>query len=183
MQSIAISTAPYSTENEWTWEEIVDYSEWTDEELIQEYRTTGRRALFEVLVQRYERELFNYLCRYLGNAENAEDVFQTTFMQIHLKCDQFEDGRKFRPWLYRIATNQAIDLHRKTKRYQVISLDENRGSGGEPAFTPLPGSGGRVYSSSAASAFPGPRRLPCSGRKDRTGAADPCACEWPDSRN
>lgn len=32
----------------------------------------------------------------------------------------------FRPWLYRIATNQAIDLRRKTKRYQVVSLDESR---------------------------------------------------------
>lgn len=103
----------------------IDFSQWTDEELILEYRSTQQRAAFEELVQRYERELFNYLRHYLGNAETAEDVFQTTFLQVHLKCDQFEEGRTFRPWLYRIATNQAIDLRRKTKRHQVVSLDEN----------------------------------------------------------
>lgn len=102
-----------------------DFSQWSDEELILEYRTTQQRAAFEELVHRYERELFNYLRHYLGDADSAEDVFQTTFLQIHLKCDQFEEGRSFRPWLYRIATNQAIDLRRKTRRYHVISLDEN----------------------------------------------------------
>jgi len=102
----------------------IDFSQWTDEELIVEYRGTRQRSMFEELVQRYERELFNYLRHYLGDVESAEDMFQSTFLQVHLKCDQFEEGRMFRPWLYRIATNQAIDLRRKTKRYQVISLDE-----------------------------------------------------------
>jgi RNA polymerase sigma-70 factor (ECF subfamily) len=104
---------------------IVDFSQWTDEELFEEYKITQQRSLFEELVKRYERELFNYLRHYLGNAENAEDAFQTTFMQVHAKCDQFQEGRKFRPWLYRIATNQAIDLRRKMKRYQVVSIDES----------------------------------------------------------
>ncbi len=123
----------YSTADELTWDAMTDYSQWTDEELIQEYRTTGRRSHFETLVHRYERELFNYLRHYLGNAESAEDVFQLTFMQIHQKCDLFEEGRKFRPWLYRIATNQAIDLHRKMRRHQMVSLDENHDTGGEAA--------------------------------------------------
>lgn len=115
----------YLTANEMTRVSAIDFSQWTDEELITEYRSTQQRPAFEELVHRYERELFNYLRHYLGNAESAEDVFQTTFLQVHLKCEQFEEGRKFRPWLYRIATNQAIDLRRKTKRYQVISIDES----------------------------------------------------------
>jgi len=102
----------------------INFSQWTDEELILEYRMTQQRSVFEELVGRYERELFNYLRHYLGNAENAEDVFQTTFLQVYKKCDQFEEGRRFRPWLYRIATNQAIDLRRKIKQYPVISIDE-----------------------------------------------------------
>lgn len=103
----------------------INFSQWTDEELILEYCSTQQRTAFEELVQRYERELFNYLKHYLGDAESAEDVFQTTFLQVHLKCNQFEEGRLFRPWLYRIATNQAIDLRRKSKRHQAISLDES----------------------------------------------------------
>jgi RNA polymerase sigma-70 factor (ECF subfamily) len=98
----------------------------TDEQLILQYRETGDRALYAQLVYRYERELFNYLRRYLGNAEMAEDVFQTTFLMVHLKCDQFESGRRFRPWLYTIATNAAIDARRRDKRHRMVSLDTPR---------------------------------------------------------
>ena len=102
-------------------------TQWTDEDLLLEYRSTQRRAAFEELVRRYERELFNYLRHYLGNAESAEDVFQTTFMQVHLKCDLFEADRAFRPWLYRIATNQAIDLRRRNRRHTSVSIDGSFG--------------------------------------------------------
>jgi RNA polymerase sigma-70 factor (ECF subfamily) len=95
----------------------------TDEQLLLAYRETGNRDLFAQLLKRYERELFSYLCRYLGNAEMAEDVFQSAFLQVHLKCEQFEEGRRFRPWLYTIATNQAIDSQRRQKRHNILSLD------------------------------------------------------------
>ena len=72
----------------------------TDEELLLAYRDTERRDLFEELVRRYERELFSYLRRYVGDADMAADVFQATFLQLHLKCHQFQDGRRLRPWLY-----------------------------------------------------------------------------------
>lgn len=95
----------------------------TDEQLFLEYRQTGNRELYAQLVYRYERELFKYLRRYLGNAELAEDVFQATFLAVHLKSQSFEEGRRFRPWLYAIATNKAIDAGRRVKRCRMISLD------------------------------------------------------------
>ena len=98
----------------------------TDEELLLEYRQTGNRELYAQLVYRYERELFNYLRRYLGNAEMAEVAFQGAFLQVHLKCEQFQEGRRFRPWLYTIATNQAIDARRRNKRHRMVSLDTPR---------------------------------------------------------
>jgi RNA polymerase sigma-70 factor (ECF subfamily) len=98
----------------------------TDEQLLQTYRQTGDREAFALLVYRYERELYNYLRRYLGNAEMAEDVFQATFLLVHRRCDQFHSDRKFRPWLYTIATNQAIDARRRTKRHKMLSLDTPR---------------------------------------------------------
>ena len=72
----------------------------TDEELLLEYRMTGGSACFETLVKRYERELYNYLRRFLNNQVLAEDAFQATFMQVHLKCQLFDADRKVRPWLY-----------------------------------------------------------------------------------
>jgi RNA polymerase sigma-70 factor (ECF subfamily) len=98
----------------------------TDEQLLLEYRQTGDRELYAQLVYRYERELFSYLRRYLGNAEMAEDVFQAAFLAVHLKCDSFEEGRRFRPWLYTIATNAAIDARRRNKRHRMVSLDTPR---------------------------------------------------------
>lgn len=98
----------------------------TDEQLILEYRRTGNREYYAQLVYRYERELFTYLRRYLGNAEMAEDVFQATFLMVHLKCEMFEEGRSFRPWLYTIATNKAIDVSRHNKRNKAVSLDATR---------------------------------------------------------
>ena len=98
----------------------------TDEQLILDYRRTGDRELYAQLVYRYERELYSYLRRYLGNAEMAEDVFQATFLQVHLKCDLFQAGRRFRPWLYTIATNAAIDARRRNKRHRMVSLDTPR---------------------------------------------------------
>ncbi len=95
----------------------------SDEQLLLAYRETGDRQSFSQLVHRYERELYSYLRRYLGNAEMAEDAFQRTFLQVHLKCGQFLEGRRFRPWLYAIATNQAIDLQRRSRRHRLVSLD------------------------------------------------------------
>lgn len=97
----------------------------SDEELLLAYRDQADRDAFDQLVHRYERELYSYLRRYLGDASMAEDTFQATFLQVHLKCDQFEEGRKFRPWLYTIATNQAIDAQRRNKRHKSVSLDRN----------------------------------------------------------
>ncbi len=112
--------------------------QWTDEELLLEYRSSGGRGAFNELVHRYERELFGYLRHYLGNAETAEDVFQQTFLQVHLKCQQFEPGRKVRPWLYTVATNQAIDMQRRNRRHRMVSLDRRLGGAAED------GSGGLV---------------------------------------
>jgi RNA polymerase sigma-70 factor (ECF subfamily) len=100
-----------------------------DEELLLEYRATKDREIFAELVRRYESELYSYLRRYLGSSELAEDAFQSAFLQVHLKCDQFEEGRRFKPWLYAIATNQAIDVQRRDRRHRAVSLDGGTGRG------------------------------------------------------
>lgn len=106
----------------------------TDEELIRRFQRSGDTAAFESLVHRYERDLFGYLRRYLHSAEMAEDVFQATFLQVHLKRDAFEDGRRFRPWLYAIATHQAIDAQRRNRRHRMVELDRRRSDDDGQAF-------------------------------------------------
>ncbi len=97
----------------------------TDEELLTRYRNEGRSEDFDELVRRYQRELYRYLARYLGDPALADDVFQNTFLQVHLKKELYEDGRPVRPWLYAIATHQAVDALRKAGRHPTVSLDQN----------------------------------------------------------
>jgi RNA polymerase sigma-70 factor (ECF subfamily) len=100
-------------------------AECSDEELLALFRR-GRQEAFGTLVRRYEGELYGYLRRYLGDGELAEDVFQNTFLQVYTKLDQYETGRPVRPWLYTIATHQAIDALRRQNRHQAVSLDQER---------------------------------------------------------
>ena len=95
----------------------------SDEELLERFRHEQPEA-FGLLVRRYERELYGYLLRYLGDASLAEDVFQNTFLQLYVKSGQYEPGRPVRPWLYTIATHQAIDALREYA-WDVTSLQEH----------------------------------------------------------
>ena len=104
-----------------------NYSDASDEELLERFNSQADSRAFEVLIQRYEAPLFNYLFRYLSNREAAEDVFQASFLQVYSKSDQFDSSKKFKPWLYTVATNQAIDYQRRNHRKTTISLDASYG--------------------------------------------------------
>jgi RNA polymerase sigma-70 factor (ECF subfamily) len=98
-------------------------SRYSDEELLARFRK-GQQDVFGTLVRRYQRELYGYLRRYLGDADLADDVFQNTFVQVYSKAGQYEAGRPVRPWLYAIATNQAIDALRRVNRHPAVSLEQ-----------------------------------------------------------
>jgi len=100
----------------------------SDEELLARLQK-GERDVFGDLVRRYQRELYGYLRRYLGDADLAEDVFQTTFLQVFTKIAQYEAGRAARPWIYTIATHQAIDAMRRVGRHPTVSLEQTSGAG------------------------------------------------------
>ena len=106
-----------------------DLAQSSDEELLTRYRDSGQTRDFDALVHRYQNELYRYLARYLGDQALAEDVFQNTFLQVHLKRGLYEDSRPVRPWLYSIATHQAVDALRKVGRHPTVSLDQRVASG------------------------------------------------------
>ncbi len=99
----------------------------SDETLLQLHLGGDDRA-FGVLVERYRNELHGFLARFLGSATAADDVFQDTFLQVHLSGATFDPTRTFKPWLFTIAANKARDFHRKRKRRAMTSLDAPIGS-------------------------------------------------------
>ncbi len=102
---------------------VADLEQLADEELVEIFRATSSTDAFEVLVRRYQRELYAYLARYIGDPELAEDAFQATFITVHDRLETFQPGRRFRPWLYAVAVNKTIDLKRYHRRRQAVSLD------------------------------------------------------------
>ena len=113
----------------------------TDAQLLEAHRS-GREDAFEVLVRRYRPELLPYLIRFVRSRAAAEDVFQETFLQIHLSAASFDVTKRFKPWLYTIASNKARDLLRKNKRRHTVPLSAGVGRDGDgPAFVDLMDSG------------------------------------------
>jgi RNA polymerase sigma-70 factor (ECF subfamily) len=94
----------------------------TDEQLLTAY-THGDRQAFARLVKRYERELFHFLVRFIGDRAAAEDVFQEAFLQVHQSAAQFDPQRRFRPWLFTIAANKARDYMRSSSRRPTNPLE------------------------------------------------------------
>ena len=102
----------------------------SDELLLDSYMQ-GDRAAFTKLMGRYSNELLHFLTRFLGSRAAADDVFQETFLQIHLSADTFDTERRFKPWLFTIAANKARDYHRKHSRSSAMSLSASIDSDGE----------------------------------------------------
>jgi len=104
----------------------------SDNELLERH-LDGEEGPFDVLVRRYERELYNFLVRFTSDAALAEDVFQETFLQLHLSAATFDASRRLKPWLFTIAANKARDALRRHGRRRAAPLDAPVGSGDEAA--------------------------------------------------
>lgn len=72
-------------------------------------------AAFADLVRRHQDHLFNFLYRMTGNREDAEDLAQETFVRIFRALPRFRSGSPFKPWMYKIAVNLAINHYNAKK--------------------------------------------------------------------
>lgn len=75
----------------------------------------GDRDAFRVLVERHSRNVFRLAYRMTGNQHDAEEVVQEAFLRAYQKLNQFASRANFGTWVYRIATNYAIDRMRQKK--------------------------------------------------------------------
>jgi len=83
----------------------------------------GDRTAFGHLVRAYERPVYNLAYRMLGNAVEAEDAAQETFLRAYNKLATYQPQRKFVNWLLSIASHHCIDRLRKRGRAPQLSLD------------------------------------------------------------
>jgi len=92
----------------------------TDVQLMLDVKA-GDEASFELLLHRYRTPLVNFLYRMVRNREQAEDLAQEVFLRVYRAREDYVPSAKFTTWLFRIATNLALNSVRDT-RYQKMEL-------------------------------------------------------------
>ena len=85
----------------------------------------GDSAAFDVLVRRYIRRAFTVAFRLLGHREDAEDLVQETFMILLRQIDDFELGRPFGPWMYRILINRGLNARKARALRKTETLPDD----------------------------------------------------------
>jgi RNA polymerase sigma-70 factor (ECF subfamily) len=95
----------------------------SDHELMARY-VEGETAAFTQLVRKYKDPLVNFVNRIVTDYDTAVDIVQETFIRVHRKSKTYEAKASFSTWLYRIATNLAINELRRRKRRRFISIDQ-----------------------------------------------------------
>jgi RNA polymerase sigma-70 factor (ECF subfamily) len=96
---------------------------------------SGDQEGFEVLVRRYTNPLFNFICHFLGDYDQACDVLQQVFLRFYTSLPKLGISEPFKPWLFQVARNCCVDELRRRKRYAIqFSQLETENSEGEVTF-------------------------------------------------
>jgi len=100
--------------------------------------TAGEEVALNDLMGRHATTVYHFLCRMLGNAEDANDLAQDTFVRVFQHRARFKPDAKFTTWLYTIAGNLARNHHRWRSRHPTVSLDAANASTDESLGDLLP---------------------------------------------
>jgi len=98
----------------------------------------GQDAALDDLMERHATPVFHFLCRMLGNEDDANDLAQETFVRVFRARDRFRPGEKFSTWLYTIAANLARNHFRWRARHPNVSLEAETGEAGQTFGGTLP---------------------------------------------
>ena len=83
----------------------------------------GDQTAFCQLVEAYQGPVYNLAYRMLGNASEAEDAAQETFVRMYTKLHTYRPSRKFSSWVFAIASHYCVDRLRR-RRFSLLSLDD-----------------------------------------------------------
>jgi RNA polymerase sigma-70 factor (ECF subfamily) len=104
--------------------EVTDVlAEAPDAELVLRAREDPSGPPFKTLYERHRTDVFRYLLRIVAERDLAEDLVQDTFLRIYEHLGRFDATRAFRPWLYQIARNVALNALRARRLKEKASGD------------------------------------------------------------
>lgn len=97
-------------------------TERSDEELASRVKK-GEVDSFQELMERYEKKIFSYVRRFLNNHDDARDLTQDVFIKVFKNIQSFDEEKRFSPWIYRIAHNEAVNTIKKKIREPLNFFD------------------------------------------------------------
>ena len=95
----------------------------SDEQLVA-LTVKGDVSAFNEIVGRWEGKLYNFVYRYLGDAEEAKDITQESFVRAYSHIEGFRGQSKFSSWLYQIALNLCRSKLRRSMAHPTVSIDD-----------------------------------------------------------
>lgn len=96
-----------------------ELQELDDNALVTAYLGGTSRA-FDLLVERYQSRLLNFVYRTVGDRERAEDLVQEVFVRVYRHLARFDRSKKFSTWIYTIASNLAKNELRNRARNPLV---------------------------------------------------------------
>ncbi len=96
------------------------------EQYLLELALQGDTACFGELIERWQRRIYGFICRYVGNTDEAQDLTQDTFTKAYRNLDRLADPERFSSWLYTIALNECRMRFRKRRKIQLVSLPDEQ---------------------------------------------------------
>lgn len=103
-----------------------------DDVALMQRVSSGDTHAFRILVERYQKPIYNFFLRSAGNAEDAEDLAQQLFLNLWASASRYKPTASFKTYIYRIASNMAISFSRKARIRDSVSLDGLAEVGAEP---------------------------------------------------
>ena len=98
----------------------------------------GHNAALNDLMERHAAPVFHFLCRMVGNEDDANDLAQETFVRVFRACGSYRANEKFSTWLYTIAANLARNHFRWRARHPDVSLEAESGKSEQTIGSALP---------------------------------------------
>jgi len=91
--------------------------------ILAQQTLSGDQRAFETLVQRYSGTLFNFVCRFLADYDQACDILQQVFLQLYISLPNLRTGEPLKAWLFQVARNRCLDELRRKHAIHFSDLE------------------------------------------------------------
>ena len=96
-----------------------------DQELLKLFREEkSKERAFELIIKKYEQKIYWLIRRYVNDHNDADDLMQEVFIKIWKGLTNFREDSQLYTWMFRIASNECVNFHRKNKQKVQVAIED-----------------------------------------------------------